>query len=206
MNPLLLIGSGGHCHACIDVIESERKHHIAGIVSPSRGENKDVMGYTIVGDDEDLPLLLKQIPNVLVTVGQIKSPNVRVRLFELLKSHGANFPVVKSPSSYLSNHASIGEGAILMHSCMVNARVEVGANCIINSQALIEHDVKIADHCHISTGAKLNGSVRIGRGTFVGSGSIIKQGINVGAQVVIGAGQLILEDIPDKMIIKAKNV
>lgn len=201
-----MVGGGGHCHACIDVIEREQKHHIAGIVLPTRGDHADVMGYPVIGADEDLPALLAKTPNAIVTVGQIKSAAIRIKLFELLKTHGAHLPTIQSPSSYCSKHAVIGEGTILMHGSLLNAGVQVGANCIINSQALIEHDVKIADHCHISTGAKVNGSVRIGKGTFVGSGSIVKEGVRIGAGVVIGAGQLVLNDVPDGMGIKAKYV
>jgi hypothetical protein len=32
MKSLLLIGGGGHCRTCIDVIETEGKYKIAGIV------------------------------------------------------------------------------------------------------------------------------------------------------------------------------
>lgn len=206
MRPLLLVGGGGHCHACIDVIEREQKHRIAGIVLPTRGHHVDVMSYPVIGADEDLPTLLDKTPNAIVTVGQIKSAAMRIKLFELLKTYGAHLPIIQSPSAYCSKHAVIGEGTILMHGSLVNAGARVGANCIINSQALIEHDVEIADYCHVSTGAKVNGSVRIGRGTFVGSGSILKEGVTIGAGVVIGAGQLILNDVPDGVTIKAKYV
>ena len=206
MKPLLLIGGGGHCHACIDVIESDQKYRIAGIVLPTRGNHADVIGYPVTGADDDLAELLKQTPYAIVTVGQIKSAAIRIKLFELLKTHGTHLPIIQSPSSYCSKHAVIGEGTILMHGSLVNAGAQVGANCIINSQALIEHNVEIADHCHISTGAKVNGSVRIGKGTFLGSGSIVKEGVTLGAGVVIGAGQLILKDVPDGMTIKAQYV
>lgn len=206
MKPLLLIGGGGHCHACIDVIESDQKYRIAGIVLPARDDHADVMRYPVIGADEDLPALLAKTPNAMVTVGQIKSAAIRMKLFELLKTHGAHLPIIQSPSSYCSKHAVIGEGTILMHGCLVNAGAQVGANCIINSQTLIEHDVEIADHCHISTGVKVNGGVRIGKETFVGSGSIIKEGVIIGAGVVIGAGQLVLKDVPDGTTIKAKHV
>ena len=200
------MGGGGHCNACIDVIEREQKHHIAGIVLPTRGDHADVMDYAVIGADEDLPALLAKTPNAIVTVGQIKSAAIRMKLFELLKTHGAHLTTIQSPSSYCSKHAVIGEGTILMHGSLVNAGVQVGANCIINSQALIEHDVEIADHCHISTGAKVNGSVRIGKGTFIGSGSIVKEGVKIGAGVVIGAGQLVLTDIPEGTTFKAQHV
>lgn len=203
MKPLLLLGGGGHCLACIDVIESEKKHRIAGIVMPAKGDYADVMGYSVIGADEHLPMLLEKIPNATVAVGQTRCAAIRVKLFELLKTYGAHLPIIKSQSSYCSKHAMIGEGTILMHGSLVNAGAQVGSNCIINSQALIEHDVEIADHCHISTGAKVNGAVRIGKGTFIGSGSILKEGVTVGAGVVIGAGQVILKDVPDGMTIKA---
>lgn len=206
MKPLLLIGGGGHCHACIDVIERERNHQIAGIVLPSVGDHADVMGYSVVGADEDLPALLKRIPNAIISVGQIKDASVRIKLFELLRNYEAHFPVIQSPLSYCSTHASIGEGTILMHCSVVNASAKVGANCIINTQALIEHDVEIADHCHISTGARVNGGVRIGKGSFIGSGSVLKEGISIGEGVVIGAGEVILKDVPRGMTIKAKHV
>lgn len=206
MKPLLLLGGGGHCHACIDVIESEGKSRITGIVLPTRSHHLNVMGYPIAGSDEDLPELLEETPNAVITVGQIKSARTRIKLFNLLRTYGALLPVIQSSLSYCSRHSEIGEGTILMHASLVNARVQVGVNCIINSQVLIEHDVEISDHCHIATGARVNGGVRIGSGTFVGSGSIIKEGITLGNDVVIGAGQLILNDVPSGTTIKASNV
>lgn len=205
MSPLLLLGGGGQCHASIDVIESEEKYRIVGIVLPTLSNYSDVMGYSIVGTDEDLPVLLQQVPNALITCGQIKSAATRIKLFNLLKTYKAKLPVIKSPLSYCSKHAVIGDGSILMHGSLINSRARVGVNCIINSQALIEHDVVIGDHCHISTGAKVNGGVCIGKGTFIGSGSTIKEGITLGEGVIVGAGQLVLEDVPDGVMIKAIN-
>ena len=138
MRPLLLVGGGGHCHACIDVIEREQKHCISGIVLETRGHHVDVMSYLVIGADGDLPTLLENTPNAIVTVGHIKSAVIRIKLFELLKTYGAHLPIIQSPSAYCSKHAVIGEGTILMHGSLVNAGAQVGANCIINSQALIE--------------------------------------------------------------------
>lgn len=97
VKPLLLIGGGGHCHACIDVIESDQKYRIAGIVLPTRGDHADVMGYPVIGADEDLSALLAKTPNAIVTVGQIKSTAIRIKLFELLKAHGSHLPIIQSP-------------------------------------------------------------------------------------------------------------
>ena len=78
---LLLIGGGGNCRSCIDVIEAEGEYKIAGIVNQSGGSREQTLGYDVLGDDEDLPKLLKKYQNALITVGQIKSADLRLKLF-----------------------------------------------------------------------------------------------------------------------------
>lgn len=202
MKHLLLLGGGGHCHACVDVIEMTGQFQIAGIVQPLADGRDPVLGYPILGSDEDLPNLLKQTPHALITVGQIKSPKIRMHLFNLLKSCDAKLPVIESPNAYRSRHAFVGEGSILMHGSVTNANAKVGANCIINSLALIEHDAVIGNHCHIATGARVNGGVRIGEGCFIGSGVILKEGVEVGAHSIIGAGQIVTQNIPANTLLR----
>lgn len=202
MIPLLLIGGGGHCNSCIDVIETEGRYRVFGVVQPSGEKSSSVMGYPVVGSDDDLPAWLAQTAKALITVGQIRSPETRMRLYEKLKTLGAELPVVRSPHAVQSKHASLGEGTVLMHGCVVNANAKIGVNCILNSQALIEHDVIIGDHCHISTSARVNGEVQIGNGCFIGSGAVLREGIRIGAYAIIGAGQVVLSDVPDGGVVK----
>jgi len=202
MKQIILIGGGGHCGACIDVIEALGGYKIVGIVDKVLEDPKVLSKYPWIGSDEDLPQLLMQTSTAMVTVGQIKTPETRMRLYLLLKSLGANFPVIQSPIAYRSPNSTIGDGTILMHGSVVNAGAKVAENCIINSQALIEHDVEISAHCHISTGAKINGGVFIDSGCFIGSGAILKEGIRIGKNVIIGAGQVVLQDISGDNIIR----
>jgi len=197
MKPLLLVGGGGHARACIDVIQAEGNFEIQGIVERIGGEQASVLGYPVIGSDNDLTRLLATTPSALVTVGQVKSPAARVALYDVLARLGAHMPGIISPTSYVSKHSAIGEGTIIMHGAIINALASVGRNCIINSQALLEHDAVIGDHCHISTGAKVNGNVNIGSGTFIGSGAILREGLSIGANCVIGAGAIVLHDLPE---------
>jgi len=202
MSDLLLIGGGGHCRSCIDVIETEGKYRIRGVVQPLSDEIDEIFGYPVIGSDEDLPFLLQETPKALVAVGQIRSPAIRIRLYEQLKKLGGKLPSIVSPSAYCSKYAELNEGTIVMHGAIVNAGANIGSNCIINSQALIEHDVIVADHCHVSTGARLNGGVTIGKGSFIGSGAILGEGIVIGENVIISAGQVILRNVPSGAVIK----
>lgn len=206
MKPLLLIGGGGHCRACIDVIETAGGYAIAGVIQPKSAGQAPILGYPVLGDDEALPDLLRRTPYALITVGQIKSPETRVRLYHLLKTHGAELPVIQAPTAHCSRYATLGEGSILLHGSLVNANTCIGANCIINSQALVEHDARIGDHCHIATGARVNGGVTVGTGSFIGSGAILREGITIGEHTIIGAGQVVLRDLlPHSRVPSAKS-
>lgn len=202
MPPVLLIGGGGHCRSVIDVIESGAQYQVAGIVQPTSAGITPVLGYPVLGNDDELPSLLGQTPCALVTVGQLKDVFLRQRLFDRLLNLRAEIPVVVSPRAHVSQHAQLCRGTVVLHGALVNAAALVGENCIINSMALVEHDARIGPHSHISTGAKLNGGVEVGAGCFIGSGAVIHQGVTIGAGSVIGAGCVISHDIAAHTIIR----
>jgi sugar O-acyltransferase (sialic acid O-acetyltransferase NeuD family) len=191
---ILLIGAGGHARACIDVIEQEGRFSVVGLIGLIHEVGSKILGYPVLGTDVDLSILLGEYKNALVTVGQIKSSKLRISLYETLKMHNCILPSIVSPTAYVSKHAVLGEGTIVMHGAIINACATVGHNCIINSQSLVEHDVTISDHCHISTAAVINSGVNIGKATFIGSNSSIRQCINIGEHCLIGMGQRVLSD------------
>lgn len=203
MTRLLLLGGGGHCRSCIDVIESTGAYEIIGIVQGVEADRSPVLGYPVIGCDDDLLELLKECPHALVTVGQIKNPTPRIRLFEAVKSAKASLPMVASPKAHLSTHATIGEGSIVMHGAVINAAATIAENCIVNTHALIEHDARIEAHCHISTGAKVNGGVIVRAGCFIGSGSVLREGIEIGRGAIIGAGQVVLHNVPAGAVLRS---
>jgi sugar O-acyltransferase (sialic acid O-acetyltransferase NeuD family) len=191
---ILLVGAGGHARACIDVIESGGQFEIGGLVGLPEQAGGSVLGYPVVGTDGDLRSLYGEFSYALVTVGQIKSPDLRIALYTRLREIGYGLPRIVSPHAHVSRHAEIAEGTIVMHGAIVNAAAAVGCNCILNSQSLVEHDCVVGNHCHIATTAALNSGVRIGDGTFVGSHSSVRQGTRIGERCVIGMGQRVLAD------------
>lgn len=186
---IILVGGGGHCISCIDIIEQERKFEIAGIVDAKKN-GEPLLGYAILGGDEDLPRLRKIYDYALVTIGQIKSPMIRIRLYDQLVLLGFNLPIIISPRAYISKHAVIRDGSIVMHDALINAQAEIGNNCIINTKTLIEHDSKIGSHCHISTGAIINGGVIVGNGTFVGSNAVVRESAQIDENSFVRSGSL----------------
>ena len=182
MKPLVLVGGGGHCKSVIDVAESAG-YSILGILDRPEEVGKKVLNYEVIGTDDDMVKYVDQA-EFIITVGQIKSPGIRIKLFEMVKNVGGKLATVVSPTAYVSKYSSIGEGTIIMHKAFVNADVKVGKNTIINTMANIGHDVHVGNHCHISTGVMLCGNSTICDGVFVGSQSVVNQGVVVKGGII----------------------
>jgi sugar O-acyltransferase (sialic acid O-acetyltransferase NeuD family) len=192
---LILIGGGGHCKSCIDVIEQENKFEIEGILDKDEFVGSTVLGHKVIGSDDQIEGMVKEKYYFLITVGQLKSADLRAQLFFKLNDLKASIATIISPYACVSKNAEIGKGSIVMHNSLINADVKVGENTILNTGSILEHGVKIGAHCHISTGAIINGDCRIGNEVFIGSNSTISNGVNICNKVVVGAGSVIIRNI-----------
>jgi sugar O-acyltransferase (sialic acid O-acetyltransferase NeuD family) len=195
---LILIGGGGHCKACIDVIEQEGIYSIKGILDSFKEVGSNVLGYEILGGDNDIDLFVKQKCFFLVTVGQVNVGNLRKKIFQKLVKNSAQMATVISPKAYVSKYAYIGNGTIIMHGAIVNADVKIGQNCIINNLCNIDHESIVGDNSHVSTCAVVNGKCVIGEMVMIGSGAVLIQDVKVGNEIVIGAGSVVIGNIEEK--------
>ena len=82
---LVLIGGGGHCKACIDVIEQEGSYQILGILDLPELIGSKVSGYDIIGNDCDYPKFLKNNCSFLITLGHIKSAAKRIKIYNRVR-------------------------------------------------------------------------------------------------------------------------
>ena len=194
---IILIGGGGHCKACIDVIETTSEYKIAGILDLPENVGKEILGYKITGIDDDIPQLVNKNNLFLITLGQVSTSGNRIRMFKMVKKIGAELATIISKTAYVSKHSKVGEGTIIMHQAFVNADAVIGKNCIINNKAQIEHDAVIGDHTHISTAATVNGECKIGSNCMIGSKAVIKHGITITDNVLVGAGAVVVKDITE---------
>lgn len=187
---LVLVGGGGHCKSCIDVIEASGQWRIRGILDLPEKKGQSVCGYPVLGDEALITALAGEDCEFLVTIGQVESPQPRMRAFDRIKSAGAKLATVVSPTAVLARRMQLGEGSIIMHRALVNTDAVVGVNAIINSMALVEHDAQIGDHCHVSTTAAVNGNVWVGNRCFIGSNAVLAHGAFVPDDSFIRAGSL----------------
>jgi sugar O-acyltransferase (sialic acid O-acetyltransferase NeuD family) len=189
ISKLVLIGGGGHCRACIDVIESQGSYEIIGILDRDNTIGDNILGYPIIGCDNDISFYVKDC-SFLITVGQIYNSTIRLSLYEKVLSLGGQFATIISKRAYVAKSSFVGPGSIIMHDALINSSVVVGDNCIINTKCLLEHDVKINSHSHISTAAIINGNVTVGKQSFIGSNSTVVNGTVVPNYSFVKAGSL----------------
>lgn len=191
---IILMGGGGHCKSCIDVIELAGLYEIVGIVDVNDKLGTRVLGYEIFATDDELDALCRDFRYFHISVGQMLSSSIRANIYMKLKSFGAELPLIISPRAHVSRHSSIGEGSIVMHNATVNAGAQIGICCILNTGCIVEHDVSVGGFCHVSTGAIINGGVTVENGCFIGSSATIREGIKIANDVVLGLGAAVVSD------------
>ncbi len=192
---IVLVGGGGHCRSCIDLLEQQAEFGIAGIVDVSEKKGEQVLGYDIFAEDAELPSLIPRFKNFLITIGQIKSAGLRKKSFANICALGGTLPVIVSPLAYVSRYAEIGKGTVILPYAMIGPGAIIGKNCIVNTRALVEHDVIVGDHCHLATGSIINGGARLGGEVFLGSGSVVRELMVIAGKNVIGCGVVVTGNI-----------
>lgn len=195
MKPIILIGGGGHCISCIDVVEQTGLYQIIGILDLPEKLGQKVLNYSVIGTENELERFLPECSDFLITVGQIKSSELRKIIFHKVINAGGNLPVIISPFAFVSSNARIEEGSVVMHQVLVNSGAIVGKGCILNTKSLIEHEAEIGNFCHISTAAVINGQAKVGDFCFIGSNTVVSNNISITANAVIAAGSQVLKSI-----------
>lgn len=198
MKPLILIGGGGHCKSVIEAAESAG-YEIMGVLDMPEDIGKEILSTKVIGTDDDIPQYVDKAEFV-ITVGFIKNPAIRIKLYNRVKEAGGKLATIIASTAYVSKYATIGEGTVVMHHAFVNAGAKVGNNVILNTFTNVEHDAVIGNQCHISTGTMVNGDCKVGANCFIGSQSVLANGITIGDDIVVGAGSFVRKSINIKGI------
>ena len=170
--PLLLVGGGGHCKSVIEAAESAG-YSILGVLDMPEEVGKTLLSTKVIGTDDDIPDYVDKAEFV-ITVGFIKNPATRIKLYNKVKEAGGKLATVIASTARVSKYAEIGEGTVVLH--------------------------HIGDQCHISTGAMVNGECKVGKNCFIGSQSVLANCITLGDDIIVGAGSFVRKSLTEKGI------
>ena len=88
MKKIYLFGDGGHVLSCIDVIKKQKKFKIKGIFSKKPGLKRKILNYPVIKESKKKLNKSKGINYGLVCVGQIKTPKIRIKIFNEMQKKG----------------------------------------------------------------------------------------------------------------------
>lgn len=203
MRRVVGIGAGGHARVVIEILRLAVGFEVVALVDIDRDLwGREVDGVPIVGDDPQLPeMLRKGVGYAFNGVGGTSGQRSRRRIFERATGLGFEFVEAIHPNAVVSISSSLGAGATVMANATVNAGSEIGANVIVNTGAIVEHDCTVGDHSHIASGSRLGGGVRVGEGSHIGIGASVREGISIGDNSIVGAGAVVVRDVPDDVVV-----
>jgi sugar O-acyltransferase (sialic acid O-acetyltransferase NeuD family) len=199
--PIFIVGASGHAKVIIDIIEKEGKYEIIGLIDSNKNKGELVLGYIVLGKEENLPSLLNENENsaVIIAIGDnVVRHMVMKKLINL--SAEISFATTIHPSAQIAKNVTIGKGVVIMAGAIVNSDSVIEDFVIINTKASIDHDGLIMAYSSLAPGVTLGGNVKIGNFSAVSIGATIKHNVSIGNHVIIGAGAVLLNDCNDNVV------
>ncbi|MBS2969654.1 acetyltransferase [Metabacillus sp. KIGAM252] len=192
MDPLVIIGNGGHSKVVREIAILSKVYEIVAILDDCFSEIT-MMENIVYG-----PLSIVKDFNLTVTKFFISIGDnfTRHKIFQRLGLAEHHYARLIHPSAIVSKTAAIGYGTAVMPNCIVNAEATIGNHCILNTGSIIEHDNLLQEFVHISPNATLTGSVKIGMGAHIGASATVIPGKIIGEWSVIGAGSTVIDHVP----------
>lgn len=190
---LAIFGASGHGKVVADTAIAGGWHDVAFFDDRWPGLSK-LGAWNVQGNAERLLQCLDEFDGVIVAIGNCE---IRAEKHRMLQSAGAHMVSIIHPRAWVSPHARLGAGCVIMAGAVVNIDALIGDAGIVNTGASVDHDCVLEEAVHVSPGAHVAGSVSIGRCSWIGVGAAVRQGIRIGANVMVGAGAVVVKPVAD---------
>lgn len=198
---IVIIGGGGQGRVIIDVVEKLPQFELVGIVDSGLTVGERVLGYEVLGGEDDLSALCRSrdVAGVIIAIGDNWQRSQVVRSVAAACPR-LEFPAAVHPSAQVGKDAVIGRGTVVMAGAVVNPNAHIGGFCILNTLCSVDHDSRVADYVSFAPHSCSGGDVEVGAFAAVGLGANIIHGVRIGEHSVIGAGATVVKDLPSHVV------
>ncbi len=198
---VLIFGSSGHSKVVIDIFEKYENIEIIGLIDGNKVIGEEILGYKIIGNEEDLPVIMEKFPDTqfFIAIGDNWIRN-KVHYKILTNYSKANFISAIHPSAQIGKNVSIGLGAVIMAGAVVNSDSQIGDFTIINTNSSLDHDSVMGDFSSLAPNVAVGGNVNIGCFSAISIAATIIHGLKIGEHTIVGAGSLVLKDLDPKYV------
>jgi sugar O-acyltransferase (sialic acid O-acetyltransferase NeuD family) len=194
MKTILVFGAGGHAKVVLDILERQRRYEVIGLVG-RKHENGTILGYPIIGSDEDSALLARWDCSGIIAVGDNA---IRSRIAGRVIRSVPCFRFVSAihPRASIGKGVMVGDGSVIMAGVVINTGAVIGQHCIINTNASVDHDSRLEDFVFVAPGVSIGGNARVGAWSAIYIGACVAPGISIGENTIVGAGATVVRDLP----------
>ncbi len=161
MEKLLLVGAGGFGRVVL-----EHATAIYDCAFLDDGDATIVDGVPVIGKTAEMASFYPEYKRLLVTIGNNK---LRERLYKEAATIGFTFPNIIHPSAYVSPHAHIGSGCVILNNAVVQNNAKCGDGCILNPGVELHHDSTIGSYCLVYTNSVVRSLTSVGNRVWIGS-------------------------------------
>ena len=198
---VIVVGGSDQGRQVIDAIEARGDHTVVGVLDRDLAGASDVVGYPVVGRDEELVACASRLgaEGYVVAIGD---NHARTAVLDRIDDgdHDLTLITVAHPAAVIARDATVGAGSILLAGSVVGNGCVPGRGVLLGIRASVDHDSTVADHASLGPGATTGGHVAIREQTAVGLGASVIHGVTIGAHTVVGAGAVVLADVPDRVV------
>lgn len=196
----VIFGSAGHAKVVIDILERGQVQ-IVGLLDSYKKKGVSVMGYTVVGDENEIPNILKEHPNCKFFVA-IGDNWIRHQITERILAIAPKMEAISAihPNAIIGKNVKIGKGVAVMPGAIVNTDSVLGDFTIVNTKASLDHEGHLGKFSSLAPNVSLGGNVHVGDYSAVCIGSVVIHGKRIGSHTVVGAQALLLTDCEDNTV------
>jgi sugar O-acyltransferase (sialic acid O-acetyltransferase NeuD family) len=196
-NAVIIFGAGGQGKTLVDLLRALGSCPIAGFVDDSHPPGSRILDVPVLGGASILPALRQRGLHLAVNaVGGIGNVDVRLRVFDLLRQAGFDFPTVIHPSAVIEPSAEIQSGVQILPLSYIGSAARVGFGTLINAHVVVSHDCRIGQVVNLSPGALLAGGVTVEDYAQIGMGATINLNLSVGMRARVGNSAVVKADVP----------
>ena len=141
----------------------------------------------MIGKTGDMASFFPEYKLLLVTIG---NNALRERLYNEALSFGFSFPNIIHPTAYVSPHAHIGSGCVILNNAVVQNNAKCGDGCILNPGVELHHDSTVGSYCLIYTNSVVRSLTTVGDRVWIGSTATVSTGASVPDDETISDGSV----------------
>lgn len=185
---LLLVGAGGFGRV---VLEHAIQSYDCAFVDDGPSQGTIVDGIPVIGRTDELEKFFPEYKLLIVTIG---NNSFREKVYKNAEKIGFSFPNIIDPSAYISPHATIGTGCIILNNAVVQNGASIGNGCVLNPGVEAHQDAFVGNYCLIYTNSVVRSYTHVGDRTRIGSTVTVSNGCQLPEDSDIEDGTVVKTD------------